>query len=113
MNVGIGIVRFGLPSSHAENRRRMLFQNVRLANAGTQIASVYTQFGFSRFVLPHNNTVKMTSWILTHGSTGKCAFCVCNILRILIVSRQIGAGFVSHRYRCTVMGSVSKYYTTI
>lgn len=55
----------------------------------------------------------MTSWILMHGSTGKRAFCACNIQGILIVSHQMGAGFISHRYRGTVMGLVSKYHTTI
>lgn len=50
MNVGTGITRFRLPSSHAENQGRMSFQNVWLADAETQIASVYTWFRFSRFV---------------------------------------------------------------
>jgi len=112
MNVGIGIVRFVLPSSHADNQRRMPFQNIWPANAGTQIASVYTQFTFSRSVLPCNNTVKMTSWILMHSSTGKCAFYACNILRILLFSHQVSDDFVSqiHMY-CNGVGT--KYCTTI
>lgn len=50
MNVGTGMVGFGLPSSRAENQGRMSFQNVWLADADTQIASVYTQIRFSRSV---------------------------------------------------------------